>query len=51
MFCSHAWARIFRRGFGLALPAASPVPNPILRSFDNLTAQINAWVDHAELAA
>jgi hypothetical protein len=51
MFCTRAWARIFRRGLGMTLPAASPVPNPILRSFDNLTAQINAWVDHAKLAA
>ena len=51
MFCSRAWARIFRRGLGMTLPAASPVPNPILRSFNNLTAQINAWVDHAKLAA
>ena len=51
MFCSRAWARIFRRGLGMTLPAASPVPNPILRSFDNLTAQIHAWVDNAKLAA
>jgi hypothetical protein len=51
MFCTRAWARIFRRGLGMSLPAASPVPNPILRSFDQLTAQIHAWVDHAKLAA
>jgi hypothetical protein len=51
MFCTRAWARIFRRGLGMALPSASPVPNPILRGFDNLTAQIHAWVDHAKLAA
>jgi hypothetical protein len=51
MFCTRAWARIFRRGLGMTLPAASPVPNPILRSFDQLAAQIHAWVDHAKLAA
>jgi hypothetical protein len=51
MFCTRAWTRIFRRGLGMTLPAASPVSNPILRSFDQLTAQINAWVDHAKLAA
>jgi hypothetical protein len=51
MFCTRAWARIFRRGLGLTLPATSPVPNPILRSFDQLSAQIHAWVDHAKLAA
>ena len=51
MFCTRAWARIFRRGLGMALPAASPVPNPLLRTFDQLTQQIHAWVDHAKLAA
>jgi hypothetical protein len=51
MFCTRAWARIFRRGLGMTLPATSPIPNPILRSFDNLTTQIHAWVDHARLAA
>jgi hypothetical protein len=51
MFCTRAWARIFRRGLGMTLPAASPVPNPILRSFDQLAGQIHAWVDHAKLAA
>ena len=51
MFCTRAWARIFRRGLAMILPAASPVPNPILHSFDRLAAQIHAWVDHAKLAA
>jgi hypothetical protein len=51
MFCTRAWSRIFRRGIGMTLPAASPVPNPILRSFHQLTAQIDAWVDRAKLAA
>jgi hypothetical protein len=51
LFCTRAWSRIFRTGLGMTLPAASPVPNPILRSFDQLTAQIHAWVDHAKLAA
>jgi hypothetical protein len=51
MFCTRAWARIFRRGLGMTLHATSPIPNPIQRSFNNLTAQIHAWVDHAKLAA
>ncbi len=42
MFSTRAWARIFRRGLGMVWPMTSPVPNPILRSFDNLTAQIHA---------
>jgi hypothetical protein len=51
MFCTRAWARIFRRGLGAILPAASPVPNPLLRSFDQVAAHIQASVDHAKLAA
>ncbi len=51
LFCTRAWARIFRHGLGMILPSASPVPNPILRGFDNLTTQIHNWVDRAKLAA
>lgn len=51
LFCTRAWARIFRHGLGMALPSATPVPNPILPGFDNLTTQIHAWVDRAKLAA
>jgi hypothetical protein len=51
MFCTRVWARLFRPGLGMALPFTSPVPNPVLRGFDHLTAQIHAWVDQAKLAA
>ena len=51
LFCTRAWARIFRHGLGMVLPSASPVPNPILRGFDNLTTHIQAWVDRTKLAA
>ena len=51
MFCTRVYARILRPGLGMVLPAASPVPNPLLRSFDKLTEQIHAWADQAKLAA
>jgi len=51
VFCTRSYARIFRHGLGMALPAASPVPNPLLHSFNKLTNTIHAWVDHAKLAA
>ena len=51
LFCTRAWARIFRPGLGMALSSTTPVPNPIRRGFDNLTTQIHAWVDRAKLAA
>lgn len=51
MFCTRAYARIFRNGVGSILPATSPVPNPLLRCFDKLQQEINSWVDHARMAA
>ena len=51
MFCTRAYARIFRHGLGMLLPATSPVPNPLLRSFDKLQQEINSWVDQVKLAA
>ena len=51
MFCTRAYARIFRHGLGMVLPATSPVPNPLLRSFDKLQQEINSWVDQVKLAA
>lgn len=51
LFCTRSYARIFRQGFGLVLPAACPVPGPLRRSFDRVQQQINAWVDRAKMAA
>jgi hypothetical protein len=51
VFCTRAYARIFRNGMGLSLAATSPVPNPLLRTFNKLEQEISAWVDQAKLAA
>jgi DNA-binding HxlR family transcriptional regulator len=51
LFCTRSYARIFRRGVGMVLPATSPVPNPLLRCFDKLQQEINAWVDDAKMVA
>ena len=51
LFCTRAYARIFRRGLGMLVPAASPVPSPILCSFHKLEQQIHSWVEQAKLAA
>ena len=50
IFCTRAYARILRPGLGMILPTASPVPNPLLLSFDKLTQEINSWVDQAKMA-
>ena len=51
MFATRVWNRILRPGLGMVLPAAAPVPNPLLRTFDKLTSQIHDWADHAKLVA
>ena len=51
LFCTRAWARIFRPGLGMILPSASPVPNAVIQSFDRVHREIDAWVDRAKLAA
>ena len=51
LFCSRTYARILRRGLGMVLPAASPVPSSLLRCFDQLTKEIHDWIDRAKMAA
>ena len=51
MFCARSYARIFRHGFGLVLPAACPVPGSLRRSFDKVEQEINAWVEQAKMVA
>ena len=51
VFCTRAYTSIFRHGLGMVLPATSPVPNPLLRCFDKLNQEINAWVDQAKMVA
>jgi hypothetical protein len=51
VFCTRAYARIFRHGIGMVLPTTSPVPNPLRHCFDQLAQQINSWVDQAKIVA
>jgi hypothetical protein len=51
VFCTRAYARIFRHGIGMVLPTTSPVPNPLRRCFDKLNYEIAAWVDQAKMVA
>jgi len=51
LFCTRSYARIFRLGVGMLLPAISPVPNPLLRCFDKLQQEVSAWVDEAGMVA
>jgi len=51
VFCTRSYARIFRHGLGMVLPATSPVANALLRCFHKLAQHINSWVDHTKIAA
>ncbi len=51
LFCTRAYSRILRPGLGLALPTTSSCPCSLRRSFDKLEQEVNAWVNHAKLAA
>jgi len=51
VFCTRTYARILRPGLGLALPAPSPYPRSLKRSFDKLEQEVASWVEQAKLAA
>ena len=51
LFCTRAWARVFRTGLGMILPAASPVPSSLRTSFDRVRKEIDTWIDRAKPAA
>ena len=51
LFCTRAWARVFRTGLGMILPTASPVPSSLRTSFDRVRQEIDTWIDRAKLAA
>src|SRR5262249_18702478 len=44
-----AYSRILRPGLGL--PTAPSCPSSLRRTFDKLEQEVNAWVNHAKLAA
>jgi hypothetical protein len=51
LFCTRAYTRIFRRGMGMVLPAATPVPGPLRRSFDRVEQQVSLWIEQVKMAA
>ena len=51
LFCTRAYARIFRHGMGMVLPTTSSVPHPMRRCFDKLNQEIATWVDQAKMVA
>jgi hypothetical protein len=50
-FDPAAYNRLLRPGIATAIPTASAVTNPLKRAFDNVDAQINRWINDAQLAS
>jgi hypothetical protein len=51
LFFTRAYNRILRPGLAAALPALRPINAQLKRAFDKIDAQVNAWINQAQLAA
>jgi hypothetical protein len=49
LFFTRTYNRILRPGLAAALPALRNIDAPLKRTFDNIDAQINAWINQAQL--
>jgi hypothetical protein len=49
LFFTRTYNRILRPGLAAALPALRSIDAPLKRTFDNIDAQINAWINQAQL--
>jgi hypothetical protein len=50
LFFTRIYNRLLRPGLAAALPALRAIASPLKSAFDELTAQINACISHAQLA-
>ncbi len=51
LFFTRVYNRLLRPGLAAALPVLRAVDAPLKRAFDKIDAQINAWINQAQLAA
>ena len=51
LFFTRAYNRILRPGLAAALPGLRAIDAPLERAFDKLDAQLDAWINNAQLAA
>ena len=49
LFFTRTYNRILRPGLAAALPALRSIDAPLKRTFNNIDAQINAWINQAQL--
>jgi hypothetical protein len=51
LFFTRVYNRILRPGLAAALPGLRAIDAPLKHAFDKIDAQVNEWVNHAQLAA
>jgi hypothetical protein len=51
LFFTRLYNRLLRPGLAAALPGLRAVDAPLQRAFDNIDAQVNAWIGQAQFAA
>ena len=51
LFFTRLYNRLLRPGLAAALPGLRAIDAPLKRAFDNLNAQVNAWINQAKLPA
>jgi hypothetical protein len=50
LFFTRLYNRLLRPGLAAALPGLRAVDAPLQRAFDKIDAQVNAWIEQAQLA-
>jgi hypothetical protein len=51
LFFTRVYNRILRPGLAAALPGLRAIDAPLKHAFDKIDAQVNEWINHAQLAA
>jgi hypothetical protein len=49
LFFTRAYNRILRPGLAAALPSLNAIDAPLKRAFDKIDAQLNEWVNQAQI--
>ncbi|HKD09146.1 MAG TPA: hypothetical protein VKB79_24800 [Bryobacteraceae bacterium] len=51
LFFTRTYDHLLRPGLGAIMPALSTQTNPLRRAFDRMDLEVNAWIQHASIAA
>jgi hypothetical protein len=51
LFFTRLYNRLLRPGLAAALPGLRAIDAPLKRAFDRIDTEVNAWIEHARLAA